>query len=108
VSPYGYEHSDAFDLLPPTLSLGTRRTLGRQTDLVFAASDSDHRSFFDELETEFVGPISLRRLLDDRDFLRGEAVEVIHQPVNRRVGGVNLTLDNGPLRFRLRGGTLPA
>ena len=38
---------------------------------------------------------SLRGLLNDRDFLRGQAVKVIHQPVNLRIGRVNLTLDNG-------------
>jgi len=47
---------------------------------------------------------SLRRPLDNRDFLRGQAVQVIHQPVNLRVRRVNLTLDNGLLRDRFRGG----
>ena len=46
-------------------------------------------------------------VLNKRDFLSRQTVQVIHQPVNLRVRRVNLALENGLLRGRLRDGKLP-
>jgi hypothetical protein len=46
-------------------------------------------------------PIFLLLPFHERDFLSRQTVQVIYQPVNLRVRGVNLALRNGLLRGRL-------